>query len=113
MIEQSVVFHPLLVGGSRDSMFWQKYVLPLISDASFPGIFLDPSVPWQGETISVTCKAWDGCSKEAPDYEIVTRNVLSECVGILHRQQPKRQQNLTQAELRRNERMKTMLQFIQ
>ena len=30
----SVVFHPRLVGGSPDSVFWQKYLQPLLTDPS-------------------------------------------------------------------------------
>ena len=30
----SVVFHPRLVGGSLDSVFWQEYLLPLMSPQS-------------------------------------------------------------------------------
>ncbi len=30
----ATVFHPRLVGGSLDSIFWQGYVQPLLSDAS-------------------------------------------------------------------------------
>lgn len=111
--EHAIVFHPLFVGGSRDSIFWQKYILPLISDFSFPGIFLEPSVPWQQNMLSLIRTAWNSCSAEVQNYEIITRNVLSECIGILCSRLSKRQQNLSQKTFRQNERMKTMLQFIQ
>ena len=32
--ERCLVFHPRLIGGSVDSVFWQKYILPLVSDRS-------------------------------------------------------------------------------
>lgn len=35
MEEHCIVFHPRLVGGSVDSVFWQKYIQPIISDRSF------------------------------------------------------------------------------
>lgn len=113
IMEHSLVFHPLFIGGSRDSIFWQKYILPFISDFSFPGIFLEPSVPWQQNMLSLIRTAWNACSAEVQNYEIITRNVLSECIGILCSQQPKRQQSLSQKTFRQNERMKIMLQFIQ
>lgn len=30
MEERCMVFHPRLIGGSIDSVFWQKYVLPVV-----------------------------------------------------------------------------------
>lgn len=113
IMEHSIVFHPLFIGGSRDSIFWQKYILSFISDFSFPGIFLEPSVPWQQDMLSLIRTAWNACSAEVQNYEIITRNVLSECIGILCSRQPKSRQSLSQKTFRQNERMKTMLQFIQ
>mgnify|MGYP000197470370 FL=1 len=43
----SVVFHPRLVGGSPDSVFWQKYLQPLLTDPSRPCAVLRRSVDWQ------------------------------------------------------------------
>ena len=42
----SVVFHPRLVGGSPDSVFWQKYLQPLLTDPSRPCAVLRRSVDW-------------------------------------------------------------------
>ena len=47
----SVVFHPRLVGGSPDSVFWQKYLQPLLTDPSRPCAVLRPTVDWQHEAI--------------------------------------------------------------
>ena len=33
---RSMVFHPRLVGGSADSVFWQKYLQPLLTDPTRP-----------------------------------------------------------------------------
>ena len=42
----SMVFHPRLVGGSPDSVFWQKYLQPLLTDPSRPCAVLRPQVDW-------------------------------------------------------------------
>ena len=39
---RSMVFHPRLVGGSADSVFWQKYLQPLLTDPSRPCAVLAP-----------------------------------------------------------------------
>ena len=86
--EYSIVFHPRFVGGSMDSIFWQKYVLPVTSDRSLPGLFLDPLVPWQNEMLSCIRLAWEACANEETDYEITARSRLSQCMGILKRSRP-------------------------
>ena len=111
--EHSLVFHPRLIGGSMDSIFWQKYVLPLISDRSLPGIFLEQSVPWQKEMLSLIRAAWNACSSDEGNYEIETRSSLSQCAGILRRQQPGQPGAQPEKALRQGERMKVMLAFIQ
>lgn len=113
MEERSIVFHPRLVGGSMDSVFWQKYVLPVVSDRSLPGIYLDAAVSWQKEMLSYIRTAWEVCAMEKDDYEIAARNALSRCLSLLHRQQMGQKGGQTEKALRQNERIKTMLKFVQ
>lgn len=113
VLEHCIVFHPRLIGGSMDSIFWQKYVLPLTLDHSFPGLLLYPDVPWQQKILSHIQTAWEACAKEYEDCEITTRNVLSECLGILRQQKPIQQKQLSEKTIRQSGRMKTMLAFIQ
>ena len=47
----SMVFHPRLVGGNPDSVFWQKYLQPLLTDPSRPCAVPAPTVDWQHEAI--------------------------------------------------------------
>ena len=113
MEERSIVFHPRLVGGSMDSVFWQKYVLPVVSDRSLPGIYLEKSVPWQKEILSCIQTAWEVCALEKDDYEIAARNALSRCLSLLLRRQSGQQKKISEKALRQTERMKVMLNFIQ
>ena len=57
----SIVFHPRLVGGSVESIFWQGYVQPLLSDASCRCVCFDPQVPWQRQALSAMEEAVRGC----------------------------------------------------
>lgn len=111
--ERSIVFHPRLVGGSMDSVFWQKYVLPVISNRAFSGTYLDPSTPWQKEMISHIQTVWEACAMEKEDYEIVARNALSRCLSLTLKQQFGKKSGLSEKALRQNERMKIMLKYIQ
>lgn len=112
-LERCIVFHPRLVGGNADSVFWQKYVGPLILDRSFPGLFLDPSVSWQREILSHIRAAWEFCAGEEGFYEMSARNELSSCIGILRQRQPLARKDVSQKALRQTGRMKVMLAFLQ
>lgn len=108
----SLVFHPRLVGGSIDSIFWQKYVEPLLTHPSLESFVLDPSVDWQQEGIHAIEAAWQSCFLEEPGYEFEIRSFLSHFIFLLNRHLPAAfpipsRQNLLDAE-----RIKVMLQYI-
>lgn len=109
----SIVFHPRLVGGSAESVFWQKYLQPLLSDASFGGMVLAPNVSWQGQALDAIEQAWQGCRAEAPGYEFVMRDALSRLVFLAGSHRAPAPQPVPQKVLRDAERIKRMLQYIQ
>lgn len=110
----SVVFHPRLVGGGVDSIFWQKYVQPLLESGGPRGVFLDRSAAWHREALEAVEAAWQACAKEPPGYEFSVREALSRLVLQLdwHRRAPVEPPPSEKA-LRDGERIRTMLQFIQ
>ena len=46
-MDHCVCWHPRLVGGSPDSIFWQDCVEPLLADKAFQGMKLSPKISWQ------------------------------------------------------------------
>lgn len=110
---RSMCFHPRLVGGGMDSVFWQKYIQPLLSDDSCRGIQLDRSVPWEREALERIEAVWQECAEERPGYELRTRGLLSELVFLLLDARPPIQRRPSVKELRIAERTKAMLQYIQ
>lgn len=44
---RSIVFHPRLVGGGVDSIIWQKYLEPLLSDPGRPWVYFSGLQPWE------------------------------------------------------------------
>lgn len=74
----SMVFHPRLVGGSPDSVFWQKYLQPLLTDPSRPCAVLRPGVEWQREAMNQMERAFRAVVNEQPGYEFKARAALSE-----------------------------------
>ena len=79
----ATAFHPRLVGGSLDSIFWQGYVQPLLSDASCRCVCFDPQVSWQRQALSAMEEAWQACKEEPPGYEFAVRQALSTVIFLL------------------------------
>lgn len=109
----SLVFHGRLVGGSMDSIFWQKYLEPLLCDACFPFSLLNRDIGWQKEALLIAEKAWNSCSEEKPGYEFSVRSSLSRLLYFLYANRPTvGQSRLSPKNLREQERIKRMLQYI-
>lgn len=108
----SLVFHPRLVGGSLDSVFYQNYVLPLTKNQAAEGLFLQQAIPWQKDILNAIVSAWQTCAAEAPGFEFHVRAALSEAVFLLCRNLPTDTQPQDGKTLRSSERIKEMLQFI-
>lgn len=108
----SLVFHPRLVGGSLDSVFYQSYVQPLTENCGLESLLLKPEIPWQARALEAIENAWQACVQEPPGCEFTARNALSELVFLLHRHAPAAPGNPSVRSLRNGERIKQMLQFI-
>lgn len=108
----SVVFHPRLVGGSIDSVFYQNYVLPLTENHCLESIHLNPSTPWQAEALKFIEDGWSACVQEPVAFEFKVRNALSELVVLLQNNLPAINPRPSDKSIRDGERIKLMLQFI-
>ena len=112
-IIHSAVFHPRLVGGNADSVYWQDYVQPLISDAGLPYKLFDNSESWHKAALKGMKDAWTACLNGEPGFEFQVRDALSEFVFQLKKNNPAVTKRPSEKELRDNERLKGMLSFIQ
>ena len=108
----SIVFHHRLVGGSVDSILWQKYLEPLLGDPCRPCIAFGEA-PWEQEAILAIENAWQACVQESEGCEFEARNQLSQLIYLLYCHTPAAQKCPTAKRQRDGERMKTMLQYIQ
>lgn len=110
---QAVLYHPRLVGGSLDSIFWQSYLQPLLSDPGRQYVCLRQEIPWEREALRAIQRAWQACADEPPGYEFQVREALSREVFLLADNCPAARKSPSEKALRDSERMKVMLQFIQ
>lgn len=108
----SLVFHPRLVGGSLDSIFYHDFVRPLTEASAFKFLPLYPFEPWQKAALDALENAWQACAQELPGYPFRVRNFLSEFVYLLCSHLPSTQRSPSQKSLRDAERIKTMLSRI-
>lgn len=109
----SMVFHPRLVGGSVESVFWQDYLLPLLSDAASRCVWFSENVPWEREALEAMERAWRACGEEPPGFEFLAREGLSRVVFLLSGHRPAVKKGPSEKTLRDGKRIKVMLRFIQ
>lgn len=109
----SIVFHPRLVGGGVDSVFWQNYLRPLMEEGTLSCVYLDREEEWRKELLVFLEQAWQSDVKEQPGYEFEVRENLSKIIGRLVLQRPSSGKKFPEKLLRDEGRMKLMLQYIQ
>lgn len=108
----SLVFHPRLVGGSLDSVYYQKYLTPILKHNSLEMISLSPNVPWQQAALEAIDTCWRETARENSVNEFLTRNALSTLIFQLHRHLPPTAEKLSAKAIRDGERIKVMLSYI-
>ena len=110
---RSVVFHPRLVGGSVDSIIWQKYLEPLLSDPCRPCIYFANMQEWESTASKAIWEAWQACVFEEEGFEFEVRERLSRLILLLTKNCPAIEKRPSEKTLRDGERIKIMLQYIQ
>lgn len=109
----SIVFHPRLVGGGIDSIYWQNYLQPLLKSPSLDGLYLHLEKPWHQEALKAIEAAYQACVQEQEGYEFYVREQLSRIIFLLAKNLPSAQHRPSEKALRDAERIKCMLQYIQ
>ena len=110
---QSVVFHPRLVGGSVDSILWQKYLEPLLSDPCRPCVHFSNLQEWERDASNAIQDAWQACVSETEGFELAARERLSRLIFLLAKNCPVAEKKPSEKALRDGARIKVMLQYIQ
>lgn len=111
-ILNSIVFHPKLIG-DRHSIYWKKYLKPLIENQSKQIIHFEPSKVKDSKIISLIQSAWQVEADEKFGFELEVRNLLSTLVLMLSEGSSGKVYNPTPKDLRDMERTKLMITFIE
>lgn len=108
----SVVFHPRLVGGSLDSVFYRNYVQPVVENRGLESLHLKPEIPWQRAFLDQIRSVWQICFDKQPGYEFAVRSGLSQLVLLLDQNTVETQKQPSPKQQRDGSRIKAMLQYI-
>lgn len=108
----SVVFHAQLVGGASESIYYQKYIHPLLSNLSLKGFFLSNNTNWHKDITSLTEKVWQECITEKDSYEITVRNLLSNIIVLIKNNCANSKATLSKTDYNHSLRIKAMLEYI-
>ncbi|MDD3278002.1 MAG: helix-turn-helix domain-containing protein [Lachnospiraceae bacterium] len=110
----SLVFHARLIGGSVDSIFWQKLIAPLLQNTALRYLCLNQSISWQNSIIENMNTTWQIVVDEAEDFENETRFYLSKSFHLIHLHQQLTEHILPDKQEQVNsERIKTMIRYIE
>ena len=74
---RTFVFHHSLLSGAPESVFEQKYMLPILNSSKLETFCFTPEIPWQAEALNRICAAFDAFEKAEFGYELQVRENLS------------------------------------
>lgn len=109
----SLVFDPSIVGGRRDSVYWQKYVQPVIGTVSMPWRVLNWDISWENSVLEAVRGAWSVCTEEAAGYELAARDGLTRILVLLEKNRPRDKAADSGRILRDNDRIRRMMSYIE
>ena len=108
----SIVFHPRLVGGFPDSVFYRRYLRPLLEDPTLDWILLHHREDWHQDALRAIEDTWNLCRDELSGFEFSVRNALSGLTWQIHCHAELIRSSPSHKSLRDAERIKLMLTFI-
>jgi len=109
---KSIVFHPRLVGGNSNSIYYQKYLIPILNDPALNEVFLNKEIPWQKNILEKSLEAHEQCITATDGYEFKVREELSSIMFDLFQHRPSKIEIPSQKTLRDAKRSKDMINYI-
>lgn len=82
-ILRSLTILPKLIGGTAESVFSQKLVIPLNSKTAPSFIILNENSDWQSNATRAMLTAWDAITNEIYDFENESRYQISKAIRLL------------------------------
>ncbi len=111
---KSITFSGSVIGGEQRSVFWQKYLKPILNAANLRSLVLPAGSEHNAAVLSILSDIWELVAREPAHYEVLVRNGLSELFLILLEIREKTGDGKTQNKhsLRQENRLQHLLEFI-
>ena len=109
--ESDIVFHPRLIYGDVGSIFYEKYMLPLMRCPSMAGFAFRKDLDWQREAALSIKEAVTVCRTKPELYEFTVREALTNVFTLLLRHNSGEQQQTEARSSFLMERVKRMLDY--
>lgn len=106
----SIVYDTKVIGAT-DSVFFQKYIKPVIDLQQMPYIILNQNITWQNEVLCNAQEVWNQLEHKTNHYEFTVRDLLSKAMIEILDNNPS-MQPITSTQIKREERCKTLLEYI-
>lgn len=113
-IFKSITFNGSVIGGDHSSVFWQKYLKPILDAVNLRSMILPVGSEHHAAIISLFSEIWELVAQEPDYYEILVRNGLSNLFCVLLQIQAKTNEQPSQNTygLRLEKRLHQMLDYI-
>ena len=108
----SLVFDARLVGGAAGSVYYRKYLTPLMENRNLPMVLLKRNEAWREEALEHIERVWQLNDTEAPFFELESRERLSRLLASIVTNCSGESTKRDERALRQGERMKRMLSYI-
>lgn len=79
----NIVFHPALIYGTQQSVFWSRYMRPILSSATLSHLIFKPEIPWQREALGHLRTAYELGIAQGNGFELKMRSHLSELMLLI------------------------------
>ena len=108
----SILFHTSLVGGAPGSVFWRKYLAPLVAAPECRCVPLRGETEWERQALLEVQRVVTVWQQKAPGWEFEVRAALSRVISLLVENCVQHAPAPTEQELRDAERIKQMVDFV-
>lgn len=111
---KSIAFSGAVVGGEQNSVFWQKYLKPILHAANMQDFVLPVGSEHHADVLALLSDIWNLVDREPMHYEMLVRNGLSSLFCILLRIQEQAAGEAAQSTsgIRLEHRMHLLLDYI-
>ncbi|WP_287825324.1 AraC family transcriptional regulator [Clostridium sp.] len=108
----SIVFDPILIGGTQQSLIEKKYVNPILESSNLKFIYLQPVTQWQKNILKYLKEIFILSNEKVYGYELEIKNCLSSLWLKLLREVKKDFKDSVSVVSYDEERVKSALQYI-